>query len=44
MLEQNNKFISKTDHHPNEKGIEEWAGMVWKYIDSNKLLESEYEV
>ena len=37
--EQNNRFISNTDHHPNEKGIEEWAGMVCKHIDTNKLYE-----
>ena len=37
--EQNDRFISKTDHHPNEKGIEEWAGMVCKHIDTNKLYE-----
>jgi len=36
----NNRFISKTDHHPNEKGIGEWASMVWQHIEQNKLYEN----
>mgnify|MGYP001211169744 FL=1 len=35
----NDRFISTTDHHPSEKGIEEWAGMVWQHIKENKLYE-----